>query len=219
MSHERPFLERIKRRALEILIGSGGETSYHQGLRQATKEFRTVERLKPRDLASRKPNQRSIDPNHDPRASRNILLSKLESMAQRILKTPNPEQLTRESAAGAVSAEPLGQPTSGPKSGVLSRLIGSGTVSKTQEEAKNPNPEPTEPYPYDYVYTGRSHIGFLDDGQFPIRFRDPVTANWRRSLNQTPAQRSQDDNDEIDATCMDSILAAYDAQRKREQGK
>jgi hypothetical protein len=139
MSDERPILERIKRRALEILIGSGGEISYHQGLRQATKEFRTVERLKPRDLASRKPSQRSIDPNHDPRASRNILLSKLGSMAQRILKTPA-KQLTRRDAVPAPNPGPGSENS---KNSAETHLMGSQTGFKAPP---NPVPEPQNPY-------------------------------------------------------------------------
>jgi len=141
-------------------------------------------------------------------------------MAARIGRKTPEKQLTPEPAVRAVSAEPLGQPTSEPKSGVLARLIGSATGGKSGDEPGNANPEPTQPYNYQFVYSGRSHIGLLDDSQFPIRFRDQTTANWRRCIEENKRRRNQPPNHdgEFKFSSLNDILAELDRQ-KRERGE
>src|SRR5262245_17462423 len=215
MTRLRDIADKVAYMAVRLMVESKYALTFDQAQRKAAKQIATVEKLKPRQVrpVNTKP-RRSYDGFNAPDDPRRLLIHKLNEMASRIRPKGQDAQLTPRSAADAFPPKPLGQPTSEPKSGVLTRLIEAATGSKPEDAPQNPDQPPEPHVDMQLVYSGSSRLGLLDDSQFPIRFRDPVTANWRRSLDQTPAQRPKDDTDDVDATCMDSILAAFDKQKR-----
>jgi len=222
MTALRDIANKILRRSIELMVASDGRLTYDAARRKAAKQVATIEKLKPRPVDT-KPNTKNSsslnDGGFERGSSRHELLSRINLMAARILQTSEKQpdaQLTREPAVRAAAPPHPHQSASEPGKGVLTRLIGSATGSKTQDEAKNPVPEP---YPYDYVYTGRHHPTLISDDEYQQRWINLATENWRRSLNQTPAQRQPSDDD-LDVSSLKAICAAYDQQqRKREENK
>ena len=136
MSRLRDLADQIVYAAVRMMVESGYRLTFPEAQRKAAKQFATVEKLKPRPVRPVNTKKRSssfddgFSASDDPRR---ILLAKLAQMAARIGRKTPEKQLTPEPAVRAVSAEPLGQPTSEPKSGVLTRLIEAATGSKPQD--------------------------------------------------------------------------------------
>jgi len=217
MSRLRDIANKVAYRAVQLMVESGYRLTFDQAQRKAAKQIATVEKLKPRQVRPVNTKaRRSYDGFNAPDDPRRLLIHKLNEMASRIRPKGQDAQLTPRSAADAFPPKPLGQPTSEPKSGVLTRLIEAATGSKPQDDPKNPNAPPEPHVEMQLVYSGHSRVGVFDDNEFPARYRDPVTENWRRSLNQTPNQRQPSDDD-LDVSSLQAICAAYDAQQKREK--
>ena len=208
MTRLRDIANKVAYRAVQLMVESGYSLTFDQAQRKAARQIATIEKLKPRPVNTKKRSSSFGDGFSASDDPRRILLAKLAQMAARIGK-----QLTGKDAVQAPDPY-LGSKNKEKR--VSDPPIGSATGFKSQEEPQNSDTEPNLPYNYQFVYSGHSRVGVFDDNEFPARYRDPVTENWRRSLNQTPAQRQPSDDD-LDVSSLQAICAAYDAQRKREK--
>jgi hypothetical protein len=148
------FAALVRRRTLELLINSQGALDYDEAERIAAREVAAIERRKPKAM----PSLRSD--NAEPNSAKAKLLATLNAIASRMgsVAASIPETLRERSVSTTPKREPkVAPPTSEeqPASDVL--LLYSAN-------------------------TGTASGSLIPDEEYPRRYHDIPTQNWRRSI-------------------------------------
>jgi hypothetical protein len=159
----RAFLSQVTRRTVELLISSGGSMDYASAERRAAMEVARSERLKPRATPLRPAH------NAKPGSARARLMASLNAIASRMtgssLPTASVVQTVRRERG-------------------ISPDVSNTSLAPSSSSSEEPQPdEGLGMLLYSASNTGTGGQ-LIDDREYPIRYRDPTTANWRRSIEE-----------------------------------
>src|SRR5262249_2162594 len=189
MSRLADIANQILRRGVELMVESNYRLTFDQAQRKAAKQIATIEKLKPRPVTRKRS---SIDDGFERDDPRRILIQKVNALRRRLK-----EQLTREPVPDAFSSKTLGDPTPEPEKSVLSRLIGFGTGSNSDDTPENPD-GPAQTYAQAGLLMGicfgggsRAELINYEFDSDPRYHDDQTTANWRRSIEANERRRNQ----------------------------
>jgi|SRR5262249_45385338 len=218
MSGDR-IIDRVRRRMLELIIlvpGIGREVA----LRRAAHEVAAVERIKLAALpeqATPKPVADDDEPN------KRKLFQAIDAMRLRRAQsgghsTPLQSPPMQSGAPG----QPLASPgaTDAPKRGLLKRYR-----LRRDDEPSQPTPARSMQEVgllMGILLGGGSRVQLIPDSEYPVRFHDThVTKNWRASIEANERRRNQPPmyDDDLDATNLDAVMAAYDKQKRERDAR
>jgi hypothetical protein len=160
----------IQQRMLEIMIASGGAVGRKKAIRIAVKEVGRVEALKAAVLPPKE--TKPVADDGDPDNPKRTLIQLVNGIAER-LRSSQPN-------AHSPPAPPVQQPTV-VRANPPPRAE---TAPARASESPGDSSSPPDPNPLLDVYVKGGPAQLIPEQEFPMVYRDPVTATWRASIEE-----------------------------------